>query len=241
MWPPSASDLLAAWERGVHQPPLERTRTLLLLAVPDGGDPSGLSAGAADGYLLDLRRYGFGSRVVAVADCPGCAEPAELDFDLSAIQVLPAVERPETLVMNVSAYRIHVRVPTLADLSATAHLPDPESIRRALLELTVTATRRGRTVAPAGLPADVLKTIEARLGDADPQADVRLGVRCPHCAHEWAAPFDIARFLWAELDAWAVRLLFEVHVLASAYSWSEPEVLALSPARRRFYLEAVGA
>jgi hypothetical protein len=240
MGPPSASELLAAWERGVHQPPLERALTLLRLAVPEGFDPSGLSAGAADGYLLELRRCGFGSRVVAVADCPECAEQAELDFDISAIRVPPASEPAATLEVDVSAYRIRVRLPTLADLSATAHLRDAESIRRALLELTVVATRRGKKVSPGGLPAGVVETIEARLGDADPQADVRLGVRCPRCGHEWAAPFDIARFLWAELHAWAVRLLFEVHVLASAYSWSETEVLALSPARRRFYLEAVG-
>jgi hypothetical protein len=35
--------------------------------------------------------------------------------------------------------------------------------------------------------------------------------------------------------------LLEVHALASHYGWTEPDVLALPPARRRAYLEMVGA
>ena len=35
--------------------------------------------------------------------------------------------------------------------------------------------------------------------------------------------------------------LAEVHALAAAYGWTEAEVLALSAARRRAYLELVGA
>jgi len=37
------------------------------------------------------------------------------------------------------------------------------------------------------------------------------------------------------------RLLVEVHALASAYGWSEQEILSLSDARRRLYLEMVQA
>ena len=74
--------LLDAWERGMHQPPPERVRTLLRLAVPDGSDVSALSAGQVDGYLLDLRQRGFGSEVVGVVECPECAAQAELNFDI---------------------------------------------------------------------------------------------------------------------------------------------------------------
>ena len=47
--------------------------------------------------------------------------------------------------------------------------------------------------------------------------------------------------LWAELEAVARRLAMEVHTLASAYGWSESEILSLSDARRRLYLEMVSA
>ena len=152
----------------------------------------------------------------------------------------PAPEPAAPPAMRVGAYRIRLRLPTLDDLLASGHLRDVTSIRRALLERTVVATLDDRAVATAELPAHVVKVIEARFAEYDPQADVRLAVACPACDRDWAAPFDIATFLWAELDAWAVRLLFEVHLLASAYCWSEADVLALSPVRRRFYLEAVG-
>jgi hypothetical protein len=75
---------------------------------------------------------------------------------------------------------------------------------------------------------------------ADPGADIGLDVPCSECGYRAKAVFDIASSLWAELDSWARGTLFDVHVLAAAYGWTEPEVLALSPARRRRYLELVG-
>ena len=77
------------------------------------------------------------------------------------------------------------------------------------------------------------------MGEADPQADIRLALTCSECSLEWEATFDIVTFLWTEVDGWARRTLFEVHLLASAYGWRESDILALSAPRRRFYLEAV--
>ena len=79
-----------------------------------------------------------------------------------------------------------------------------------------------------------------RLELADPQAHIEMAMRCPECALDWTAPFDVVSFLWQELDTWAARTLREVHVLASAYGWSEHDILEISPMRRRRYLELVG-
>jgi hypothetical protein len=43
--------------------------------------------------------------------------------------------------------------------------------------------------------------------------------------------------VWTELRAHARRLLREVDVLARAYGWTEPDVLALDERRRAAYLE----
>ena len=75
------------------------------------------------------------------------------------------------------------------------------------------------------------------LAAGDPQAEVLLSLRCPACEHEWSTPFDILAYLWDEIDDWARRLLSEVHTLASAYGWSERDVLGMSARRRRLYLE----
>ena len=73
----------------------------------------------------------------------------------------------------------------------------------------------------------------------DPQADVQLALSCPACGQQWRATFDVVSFLWDELDAWARRLLREVHTLASAYHWREADILAMSRWRRQYYLDLV--
>ena len=75
---------------------------------------------------------------------------------------------------------------------------------------------------------------------ADPQADVTFSITCPACGHAWQAIFDIVSFFWREVNAWSYRLLYEVHLLASAYGWREADILAMSPWRRQCYLEMTG-
>ncbi|MGH8445497.1 MAG: hypothetical protein ACREVL_09520, partial [Solimonas sp.] len=57
---------------------------------------------------------------------------------------------------------------------------------------------------------------------------------------EWPALIDIAEALWQELRSRAEKILLEVDALASAYGWSEEQVLALSPVRRAAYLQLAG-
>ena len=86
-----------------------------------------------------------------------------------------------------------------------------------------------------------MDAIGERLASADPLAETRLALGCPSCQHAWEAGFEIGRFLWAEVEALARRVLWEVHALASTYGWSESVTLALSPARRAMYLQLVHA
>ena len=74
----------------------------------------------------------------------------------------------------------------------------------------------------------------------DPQANVQMNLSCVRCGKHWQAVFDIESFLWSEINRWAERLLLEVHQLARAYGWREADILAMSPHRRRFYLDMLG-
>ncbi|GHJ35085.1 hypothetical protein [Streptomyces sp. TS71-3] len=125
---------------------------------------------------------------------------------------------------------------TGADVSPTA------VARRVLLErCLVSAVRDGAPVdarrAAGLLPSAVQRALAEAAERADPGADVTFGIACPECGEVTRAELDIASYLWSELDAWARDLLLDVHLLASAYGWSEPQILALSPLRRRYYLE----
>ena len=68
-----------------------------------------------------------------------------------------------------------------------------------------------------------------------------LALQCVACGHAGEAQLDPGALLWDEIDARARVLLGEVHRLASAYGWSEAEILALGPARRASYIAMVGA
>jgi hypothetical protein len=66
---------------------------------------------------------------------------------------------------------------------------------------------------------------------------MQLALVCPTCGSGWAVAFDIVAFFWTELQAWAQRMLRDIHTLARAYGWREADILALSPLRRQVYLE----
>jgi hypothetical protein len=241
---PSTSELLAGWERALAVLPSQRGVALLPLVTPAGSAEEvwDLSVGGRDARLLDLREAVFGSAVVAQDACPGCAQDIELDFDLRDIRVGAAPEGLTPRTVALDSYEATVRPPTVLEVIASARDTDLDATTAALLEHAVIAARHdGVPVSAAELPPDLVALIDVELAAMDPQADVGLDVVCPNCGRTWEALFDIAGFLWTELEAWAGRLLTDVHVLASAYCWSESDVLALSPVRRRFYLEAVGA
>ena len=68
---------------------------------------------------------------------------------------------------------------------------------------------------------------------------MQLDLTCPACGHAWQTAFDIAAFVWRELDDWAERTLHEIHVIASAYGWTESEILELGARRRQTYVEMI--
>jgi hypothetical protein len=123
---------------------------------------------------------------------------------------------------------------------AAANLKETGAARALLLEQCIrSAERRGDEITAAQLPESVVERISARMSEADPQADIQLALKCPVCSDEWNAAFDIESFFWIEINAWAARILGEVHILASAYGWSEQEILRVSAWRRECYLNLV--
>ncbi|MEV0220098.1 hypothetical protein [Streptomyces sp. NPDC050704] len=237
-----ATALLDTWEAGLAQAPAGRALLLHGVARPDtGGETlSALPVGEREADLFALRRALFGERMQVRLACAACG--ADMEFDLDAGEFARSLGPPADSVVRVAAdgWEIEFRVPGVADLTAAARHPDA---RRALLARCVVSAVRDGAAVPAGdgLPDALPEAVQRRLAEAaqaaDPGADVTLNVSCPECAAATRAELDIASYLWTELDAWARDVLLDVHLLATAYGWSEPEILALSPLRRRYYLE----
>jgi hypothetical protein len=228
-------ELLELWDRGADRSRAERAVDLLTAAdFEDGGDDAAaLSVGHRDDALLTLREWTFGSAVHGEAECGHCGAELELDFETADVRAGPGPASSGELEVRSGRRRIAFRSPTGADLLAAEHVGGTDAARTLLLERCVTS--EGATLSPAAVDA-----VAASMADADPQADVRLTVACPDCGAPSILPFEVDTFFWREIEAWAQRLLHEVAALARAHGWTEGEILALSPRRRRFYLEAVG-
>ncbi|MET8136967.1 hypothetical protein [Streptomyces sp. NPDC005251] len=230
------TQLLGMWETGDGQASPVRALLLAAAAAPPGEAVADLTLADLNALLLDLREGSFGFALPCAADCPDCDEPLEVSVTTDELRGpgrlnMPGPRRdPATLLAE--GYEVTYRALTGRDLLAV----DPVSpgARRALLSRCVIGMDPVADVLPEG----VLETVAQRLADLDPGADTVLPLTCPYCRHTWTAALDVADYLWAEVEGYARRLLHEVHTLARVYGWSESDVLAVSPARRRFYLEA---
>ncbi|MGY6020822.1 T4 family baseplate hub assembly chaperone [Streptomyces spinosirectus] len=232
-----AAELLAAWETGLGEAPVGRALLLHRAARPDV-DVSRLPAvpvGEREADLFALRRALFGERMQVRLECAACGQDMEFDLDAGELAGSLGGRGEQVVRVQEGGWDVEFRLPGIADLEAAARSADP---RTALLaRCLVSAARGGSPVAGPELPATVQHRIAEAVEAADPGADLVLDIACPECGAATRAELDIASYLWTELDAWARDVLLDVHLLATAYGWSEPEILALSPTRRRYYLE----
>jgi hypothetical protein len=236
----SAVELISIWEHGAAQSPVRRALDLLVAACPEltPDELAALSIGRRDTWLMALREWTFGSRLVSLATCPACDERVELDFDLAEVRVAPPEQLVDALWVAIDGYDVRFRLPDSRDLAALSGELDARIYRQRLLARCVLgASRQGAAQTAEQLPDHVVAAVAERMASADPQADVQLALDCPACGQQWRLIFDIVSFFWAEIEAWAYRTLHEVHLLARAYGWREPDILAISPWRRRYYLE----
>jgi hypothetical protein len=227
----SEARVLALWEASAERPAL--TRTLLMAAAGGAqqGEVAELAIGQRDAHLLALRQQCFGSTFACVVDCPECGAELELELTADDVRAEPAVDDRGSV--TAAGVDIEFRTITSRDLLAVTGLPDA---RAQLIQRCVTAARRGGADVTT-LTDPMLAAVSAGLSALDPQAGVCVEIDCAVCGHLWAAPFDVAEYLWSELNAQALRTLRDVHDLATIYGWSEADVLAVSATRRRYYLD----
>jgi hypothetical protein len=241
----SAHEILRLYDYGQNHLPAERAVALLALACPEvlPEDLVALPIGERDARLLAVRDMTLGPRLEGFAECPRCGQA--LEFTLATPDLRDAAGAPlppEQRVLDYRGFHVRFRLLTSHDLAEAAAVADPSRARRLLVErCVVSAQRRGRDVMVAALPDALVARLATRLAEGDPGAEMLFDLRCAGCGHGWQAVFDIATFFWSELLAHARRLLREVHQLATAYGWSEAEILSLGGRRRQAYLEMAGA
>jgi len=238
----SSSEMLEIWDMGRVQSPVERALILMAAAYPGESMDSlaALSIGQRDSCLLTLREMIFGQDMDCLIACPSCGDSLELDFKVEDIRKELVSKKNEVLSLGASGYDVQFRLPNSEDLIAISDGSEMDEMRHRLLwRCIMSALWNGEVVPANDLPAGLLDAVVSEMAQADPQADVRLELLCPSCGVKWRAVFDVVSFLWSEIDALARRTLREVHILASAYGWTEADILELSPWRRQCYKDMV--
>jgi hypothetical protein len=240
--PPSASEVVAVWERAAHRSSADRGLVMLSIWKPDTSwdELIEVTLGERDQELWQLRRAMFGPTVSGFAACPACGEKLEFRFEVPEFP--QGTVEAQTLARTLAEgdYTIEYRAPTTADLCAASEISDVGEMRLLLLSrCMLQAHRQGLTISLQEVPIELVQRIEQRLSEENGAADLSLDLRCARCGNSWEAPFDIAAFLWTEWETLAKSLLLDVVALARAYGWTESEILAMGVTRRRFYLEMV--
>jgi hypothetical protein len=240
----SQADLLALWESGRTLHPIDQGLLAIHAAFPDTRHESVADwpLGRRNRALARLRCACFGASLRGWTSCRQCGEKLEFEFNGRSIADGCAPEHQEPIVVRGCAFR----VPTSRDLAQIARFAAEHDAAEAALRLLEQCRADASPVPPSGsaapgwTPEDV-DAIGEQMALADPLAEIMLDFTCPACTESFQESLDFPVFLWSEMEAQAKRLLLDVHALASAYGWSESEILSLSAARRALYLQMVHA
>jgi hypothetical protein len=249
----SDSDLLNLWEEGLSRHTIDRALLALGAAFPETpyDHLAEWPLGRRNEALIDLRCSCFGRRIAGWVSCASCGEKLEFDLDGQAlievatkpVESLYTRNQDESIVVSQRSYRL----PTSRDLARAAHETDPrrgaiciaEACRLAPSPSTEHQEKSVSLPSSESWADEELDEIGELMALTDPLAETRLTLHCPGCENDWQETLDIAAFLWAEIEAHARRLLLEVNTLASAYGWTEAQILSLSEFRRARYVEMV--
>jgi hypothetical protein len=221
-----AEDIVRIWELGRHQHPIDRALTILtVLSRRPRPELAEISVERRDCLLLASRCRIFGDDLAGYAACPACGHGVDV-----AVSPPHLTEAEDQFTVDVDGYPVPVRLPNSLDLAAVA---DCESVGAAQAKLI----SRCLGADEADYRAQDIAVIEAELDRRAEISAATLALSCPDCGHSWNLELDVAAFAWREIEILASRLLRQVDELARRYGWSEREILSLSSARRRFYLE----
>jgi hypothetical protein len=203
------------------------------------GDGAPLSQGAVWALPVGVRVHALvvicqlsGWRALTFTlECPApnCDEEIEIELPLAALADAPAAgAAAEPLEVRLGDATIRPRRPTGADLRGWRQHPPSDG--------EILAALGGPRPAPTDPRPDVIAAVEEALAAADPLVDVSVRSDCPACEQALDVPVDLEGEAIALARKAQDALLRDVATIARAFHWSEREILALPPQRRRRYL-----
>lgn len=231
------AELLDVWESGCHRHPLDRALLVLTRAFPNTAYESlaDWPLGRRNQALTKFYCQCFGPRLRAWTACRNCGQKLEfeMDADLLATGKISESDALSGLVIfNGRTFRL----PSSRDLALAANETDPSAGAVRIVESCL--MEPSETVHWSN---DELSEIGEKFALADPLAEIRVNAPCPECGNDGKETLDLVSFVWTGIEARIRHLLFDIHILASAYGWSEADILSMSKNRRSMYIEMVQA
>lgn len=238
----SNADFLSLWENGRRLHSLDRGLLAVRasLSEPAEENVADWPLGRRNQALAELHGSYFGSRLQGWTKCGQCGEKLEFGLDCRSLIERQRERSADPVLEPIVVKGWSFRVPTSRDLARVAGESDVDAAALRLLECCRIEGGADADVAMAW-SREELEQLGEKMIAADPLAEILLSFECPACKAAREQALDLPAFLWAELEAFAKRMLYEIHLLASAYGWSEREILSLSDSRRATYLEMVQA
>jgi hypothetical protein len=195
-----------------------------------------LPAADVGAIALTIRQAWLGEWISTDARCPvpACRERMDIAF---SIPTYLAHHRPRRFAgvragqragwFELSGASVSFRLPTIGDLQIAAAAVDPE------------LCLRERCVYPAAVTAAVAHRISRAMAALAPSLTGEINARCPACGGNGDLRFDPVTYSLSELRDVSGGLYEEVHLLASAFCWTEASILALPRSRRARYAELI--
>jgi hypothetical protein len=228
--------------------PAERTTALLTRCMVALGERSpvsvddvrSLTVGDREALLLWIRRLTLGDRIESVVSCPAasCGEAIDVSISVGDL-LLPPYDQPgpwfeASVEEGGSQKRVRFRAVNGADQEEAARAAQAgvETAGDLLARRCVQGLSGEESVTP-----ELRQALSRLLTEVDPQAEITLHITCPACDHRFAVLLDAGSYLGSEALARSTSLFREVHLLAFHYHWSEADIFAMTPSRRRRYLD----
>lgn len=234
----TAASLLACWERYRRADVLDRVDALLGLCCADRSatQRAAMSIGDRDRVFMQFRAALFGDRLDAVVRCPRCRAELEAAFSLRLLLSIPEAA-VASVTVDVDGRTVHVGPVRHGALCAAMATDDPEG---SLLEHILVDDSGAAIAVGRGMRSERHRAvIDEALDAVDPLGAIVVDLGCQACGHTWNDVLDIMAFLWYDIEGWARSTLDVVHVLASAYGWTEETILSLPEQRRRWYYDRI--
>lgn len=198
-----------------------------------------LSIGDREFLIWHIRRRTRGDTVDAVVNCSSCDE--KLDVSVTVDQLLHGAYEywPASHTETLAGTTVEFVVPTGAMQQAVAlrAIADPVGAAAELLQACIIAIDGAVPTGP--LPEAVSGELIDRFAELDPQAEALFEILCPHCDAGTTSVLDAGGHFLEEIEQRSRFLYREVHTLAWYYHWSEHDILALDPRKRRRYLALI--